>query len=348
MSRLWKIDGEKLIQLSDGHLGMERNLESWIEHDPSMLDQDMLIIGRQVSTGHGEIDLLAIRSDGSLVIIELKRDKSPREAVAQLIDYASWVAKRNTADIHSIAQDYSEKKGLKSFAERFQDAFDSALSEVLNESHEMLLVASSLDSRSTRIIEYLSEEHDISINTGFFKVFTDGNHQYLSANWLLDQQEVSERSAVRTKAPWAGDWFVNVGDGPSRSWEDMRKYGFIAAGGGRFYSGRLDQLSKGDPIYAYQKGAGYVGYGIVEDESMLANDFEVNGVPLFQAKLEQPKLAHDSDNPELAEYIVPVTWKKTFPISQAKKFPGAFANQNIACRLRDQRTLDFVKNLFGD
>ena len=28
-------------------------------------------------------------------------------------------------------------------------------------------------------------------------------------------------------------YFVNVGEGPTRSWEDCRKYKFLAAGGGR-------------------------------------------------------------------------------------------------------------------
>ena len=39
-----------------------------------------MLIGRQVRTGFGGIiDLLAIAPDGSLVLIELKRDKTPRE-----------------------------------------------------------------------------------------------------------------------------------------------------------------------------------------------------------------------------------------------------------------------------
>ena len=49
-----------------------------------------MLIGRQVRTSFGGIiDLLAIAPDGSLVLIELKRDKTPREIVAQALDYAS-------------------------------------------------------------------------------------------------------------------------------------------------------------------------------------------------------------------------------------------------------------------
>ncbi|MFC1755719.1 DUF91 domain-containing protein, partial [Thermoproteota archaeon] len=51
-----------------------------------------LLIGRNVLTAHNKyIDLLAIDENGNLIIIELKRDKTPREVVAQALDYATWV-----------------------------------------------------------------------------------------------------------------------------------------------------------------------------------------------------------------------------------------------------------------
>jgi hypothetical protein len=50
-----------------------------------------MIIGRQEDTGHGgRIDLLALAPDGALILIELERAKTPREAVAQALDYAGW------------------------------------------------------------------------------------------------------------------------------------------------------------------------------------------------------------------------------------------------------------------
>jgi hypothetical protein len=188
--------------------------------------------------------------------------------------------------------------------------------------------------------------HGIAINTAFFNVFADGDRRYISADWLMDQQQVVERSETRTRAPWSGVWYANVGDDQSRSWEDMRRYGFLAAGGGRHYSGRLGQLGEGDPVFAYQKKMGYVGYGIVKGPVVRGSDYLVDGRPLFEMQLAQPNIRHDVDNPELTEYLVPVTWKKTFPLNEAKTFNGAFANQNIVCRLRDQATLDFLRTTF--
>jgi len=51
-----------------------------------------MVIGRQEETGHGgRIDLLGIAPDGTLVPIEVNRSRTPREVLAQALDYAGWV-----------------------------------------------------------------------------------------------------------------------------------------------------------------------------------------------------------------------------------------------------------------
>jgi hypothetical protein len=126
----------------------------------------------------------------------------------------------------------------------------------------------------------------------------------------------------------------------------MVKYGFVAAGGGSFYSRRLYQLTEGDKFFAYQRQHGYVGRGEVIAEAALARDVEIDGHRLLELPLKQPNLAHDKDNPELAEHVVRVRWEKTLPLQSAVTFSGAFANQNVVCKLRDQATLDFLAKEF--
>jgi len=67
----------------------EQTLESWLEGNPDSIIEDgtLLIIGRQVSTNlRSFIDLLALDRSGSTVVLELKRGRTPREAIAQLPD----------------------------------------------------------------------------------------------------------------------------------------------------------------------------------------------------------------------------------------------------------------------
>jgi hypothetical protein len=126
----------------------------------------------------------------------------------------------------------------------------------------------------------------------------------------------------------------------------MQRYKFISAGGGEKYSGPLNRLHPGDPVFAYQRSAGYVGYGIVTSPSVIASKFMTEGGPLLEQKLNQPGMSQTEDDASRAEYAVGVDWKRTVPVSQAKRFDGMFANQNIVCKLRDPNTIKFLRDQF--
>ncbi len=344
MTRLYRLSGSGLSPVARGKLANENMIEGWIADQPDLLGLEFLVIGRQVVTEFGgRIDLLGIDADGNLVIVELKRDRTPREIIAQILDYASWVSGLSTRQVHDLALSYL--KGPLDTA--FRERFGSALPPSLNETHTMVIVASAFDASSQRIVRYLSESHDIAINTAFFSVFEEEGRTFLTTDWLLDQSEVTERSEARVQAPWSGLWYVNAGEDTTRAWTDMRRYGFIAAGGGQRYSRPLYRLQVGDHIVAYQKQAGYIGYGKVISPAVLAREFQTPEGPLLSQPLEQPKLMHDKDDPALAEHAVGVEWFKTVPISEAKWMEGLFANQNIVCKLRDPKTVDFLREQFG-
>lgn len=347
MTRLWSIAGDRLSPVPVERLNSEDRLENWLEADISLLDPHLLMIGRQVNTAHGgRIDLLGINAEGAISIIELKRARTPRDIVAQVLDYASWVSRLDTPTVHAIADGYWRSKG-SNFVTAFEATFGILPPEPLNGSHSMVIVASALDPASQRIVEYLSQEHEIGINTAFFTIFRDGERQYLSADWLMDQEEVTERAERKVRTPWTGVKYVNAGEGPHRSWDDMRRYGFISAGNGRQWSDQLKRLNIGDPIFVYHRGHGYVGHGEVLSDPVMVKDFEVNGVPLLSQILSQPGIGLQREDPELSEYAVAVRWKKTFAANEARTFRGAFANQNVVAKLRDPATLAFLDQEFA-
>ena len=177
MTTLFKIDNGDLVPIRRQTLASEEVLEGWIAKDPSIIGLDVLIIGRQIITDfNGRIDILAIDREGGLIIIELKRDMTPRDVVAQTLDYASWIASLSTKQVHDIAID---KLGTR-LETVFRERFDAPLPENLNGTHSMVIVASEFDASSKRIVEYLAEEHDLSINTAFFNVRQILSHVFLS------------------------------------------------------------------------------------------------------------------------------------------------------------------------
>src|SRR3989442_5693949 len=121
--KLWQVEKGKLQQLTETNFGVEhveKELEDWIEQTPDMLGDDLLIIARQRDLpGVGTLDLLAIDGSGKLVIIELKRNKTPREAVAQALHYASWLDTAAEDQIRVIAEEYLKKPLEEAFEEHF-------------------------------------------------------------------------------------------------------------------------------------------------------------------------------------------------------------------------------------
>jgi RecB family endonuclease NucS len=110
--RIWQVDkADSLTEIKRSKLDLEARIEKWISSDISLLSSDLLIIGEQVETASGNfIDLRCIDSSGSVVIVELKRDKTPREVTAQALDYASWVKGLGMEEIDAIAARYLRAK----------------------------------------------------------------------------------------------------------------------------------------------------------------------------------------------------------------------------------------------
>jgi hypothetical protein len=205
---IWKVGSQPQL-LAESSLEKERLLEEMIVADPRVLSDEWMLIGRQEDNGFGgRIDLLAIAPDGSLVLIELKRSRTPREVVAQAIDYAGWVEKLRAEDIAAIYNRFAPGHSLtKDFRERFRQGLDE---ETLNQSHQIIIVASSLDDSTERIVAYLSDR-DIPINVLCFQIFTHGTEQLLSRAWLLDPihtQIAAAATPVGSSEPWNGSFIA--------------------------------------------------------------------------------------------------------------------------------------------
>lgn len=97
-----------------------------IATDLSILSDQWMLIGRQEETGQGgRIDLLALAPDASLVLIELKRNRTPRDVVAQALDYASWIEKLTPDRIADIYGRFAPGRSLREdFKQRFGQGLD--------------------------------------------------------------------------------------------------------------------------------------------------------------------------------------------------------------------------------
>ncbi len=349
---LWRVDGSTPTRVGLSMLPQEKQLEELLAADPALLGERLLIFGRQVPTKQGKyIDLLGMDSEGAVHVLELKRDKTPRDVVAQTLDYAQWVSTLDRDEILEIAR----KHLCKELAEGFSEVFGGdSLPEEINDEQKLLIVASQLDDSSERIVNYL-RTFGVPINAVFFAHLEDDGRRYIARSWLVEEEtaEPVNSKVAKTKAAWNGvDWYASFGDEEGgRQWSDGRQFGFVSAGGGPFYSRTLRKLPIGARVNVAVPGHGYVGVGEVIREPRRFDQATtiVDGVarPLVEVVSGQYGFPGDGLDDDLAEWVVPVRWRETLPIEQAFWVKGMFANQNSACKLRDEFTLGKLRERFG-
>lgn len=350
---IWRL-GNKLTRVEFQPLESEAKLQEMLVSDLSLVAPGLMLIGREVATAFGKyIDLLAIERDGNLVIIELKRDKTPREVVAQTLDYASWI---QTLSYEQITEIYAEKHGGQKFEVGYADVFGSSPPENINVSHRMIVVASELDTSTERILNYLSDNYGVPINTVFFRYFKDKDNEYLTRTWLIDPQKAEEKTIKATvthlQETWnQRDFYVSLGESNDANWDDCRKYGFVCGSGGKWYTQTLNLLFVGARVFVNIPQRGYVGVGIVKETSRPVNDFtvQIDGtqVPILKAPLVAKEMGKDADDLELCPCLVRVEWIKTVPREEAYWEKGLFAIQHTACRMRSQFTIEKLTQHFG-
>ena len=195
--RLWEIaEDDRLHECALSSLDLEARLETWLARDISILAPQLMVIGRQVETAFGGIiDLLCVDRAGNLVVVELKRDKTPREITAQCLDYASWIKDLSGDAISEIARSHL---GALSLDEAFRQRFGEELPEAINENHSMLVVASRIDPASERIIKYLNTTYGVDINAVTFHYFRPGSGRELLARvFLIDPSDVEYQTLTK-------------------------------------------------------------------------------------------------------------------------------------------------------
>ena len=194
--RLWRISPkDKLDEVDAKEIDLEKRMGDWLEENISLLGDDLMVIGREVPTDfNSKIDLLCLDSKGDLVVVELKKGRTPREVTTQALDYSSWVRDLSYEQISKIAENY---QGIapSSLEEAFQRTFEvDSLPETLNDGHRAVIVAESIDNDTERIVRYLSD-FNVPINVATLQHFESADGAELIAQVFLIEPEVAEEKA---------------------------------------------------------------------------------------------------------------------------------------------------------
>ena len=123
---LWRVDGSLVQQVPPTVIASEERLEEIIEERIDILGLGNLFqIGRQVITDYGKrIFILAIDGQGDLHVIELKKDRTPREVVAQSLEYGFWI---QGLSFEAIRELYAKHHQGDDFDSAFTSHFEADL-----------------------------------------------------------------------------------------------------------------------------------------------------------------------------------------------------------------------------
>ena len=171
-SQLHKIDMnsnkvEAVAEVDFAGLKIEerRHIQEWIADNPSILGENLLIIGKefdQFDKTAERLDLLALDDDGRLVIIELKRDDSGRDAHWQALKYASYIS---GATLPQIARIFSKHRGESSeegaytaLAQHVGADDTDSLADILNTDPRIILASHRFAPEVTSTVLWLNEK----------------------------------------------------------------------------------------------------------------------------------------------------------------------------------------------
>jgi hypothetical protein len=157
--RIWVVDNEDAGRITPldtaGQTDSEGLLEDILTRNPDLLEEGLQLVGRQTGTSGGPLDLLGVDRDGRLVVFELKRGTLNRDAVAQVIDYASDLDAMDPDSLYRHVAERSGNLGIQKIPD-FDEWYSTNYPD-----HEPLtparivLIGMGVDNTTQRMVDYL-------------------------------------------------------------------------------------------------------------------------------------------------------------------------------------------------
>lgn len=195
---IWQVTGQGPKKLPQSQIALEQHLEDWIERDPALLDSTLAIVGRQIMTEAGKLDLLGIDPQGRWFVIELKRGLVNRDTIAQAIDYAACITEMSAELLTQKVNAYLANQPGDQTLEKLLADRPGAKEAFEGEREVLIFVAGTgRDPGLERIEAYLKDRLPIRVVT--FSVYeADGTGTILVRELSEYESEVGETPPHQT------------------------------------------------------------------------------------------------------------------------------------------------------
>jgi hypothetical protein len=183
----------------------EKMLESWLEKNPESIIEDgaLMTIGRQVATSFSSyIDLLTLDKAGNTAVVELKRDRTPRDTLAQALEYASFVANLSYEQLEQIFRRYTQDEN-ETLSEYHKAYFKLGENEgvTFNKDQRVVIIGYDISSQVRETASFLRKK-GIRVSCIEFKYFqTESGEQLMSHNIVVGKEPILQKDIVTASLP---------------------------------------------------------------------------------------------------------------------------------------------------
>lgn len=316
----------------------EKTIENLISNSPQTIfpNEEILVLGQSIS-GEKMADVLALDTLGNLIIIEIKRHKSSRKTIGQLLEYASKYKTTNYELLAKMAQnyegwDYREKdlyEAFLDFADQEEGEFPKS---ELGDNQRIFIIAPEADSRLKNIIAWL-KVYDVPIEFVSFNFYIDKD----SEQKMLQIDEVSSTpDSLTDEAEWQGHWIFNTNEKHQKgAYKEMFERDVAAIYGYDSGPKNLEGSNKGDIVFAYVNKQGIRALGEVVDG---------------QVKKGEGIFLGEDGNQKPDEYHLKVNWRiilereNAFKNSEAAQMGYNLPVRNVFAKLRKGHIANKIEN----
>ena len=193
----YEISDKKLTKYIKKPVNPEKELQDFIEKHPEIIGEDILILGRETKTARDKrIDLLGLNENGDVIIIETKKDKTPRDVESQILDYYRWVKDLKLEKLSEITKDY-KNCGIRLY-EKYESKYNKKLPDYVNQQQKLFIIAREIDDDTKEIAEDMVEwgRNIFCMELNFYE--KDGR-EFCNTKMVVGKEETKSTNSIVTQ-----------------------------------------------------------------------------------------------------------------------------------------------------
>ena len=238
----------------------ESDLEDLIAKNMArLIPQNQLMVLFQERPFQEEADIYALDKKGELYIFELKRWKSQKENILQVLRYGQKYGQYSYEQLQEMLQKYTKTSSLN-LAQKHYDYFSEIIPKALDEAdfnkqQHFVVITNGTDIDTRDAIKYWQDKGLLIDSIIYWLYVVNGEAIFEFDPYNPEREVIIEEEGkyyiVNTNLTWSNTNYREMLDGKKAAAYGERRYG-------------IKNLNKGDTVFLYHNQVGIIAYGKVE------------------------------------------------------------------------------------